>query len=307
MVSDITKAVHDAWRFAIPPLVRLTITAFVFVFLGGQSILTKLWSTLANQTLDLRSSQVQATLDAYGLKALIPIGVLVAIVVVLYTFEQVVFAIAELMPIHYGWGEPPETWTDPRVLELARRNPAIEDLSDVNVVIALTIDKVKAESRTGLLSYFIWAEERSGQAGTRFGFTKFLFVWSLVSFIVITRTGFHGWILARTIVALTVLAVFGLGFACQAMFFQKQAITGRLHVAELVASMESQTRATDEEPRIIRLKEMTEVMTKHAPRGWWTFSISAPNLVKILREYDVSPITSLIARVRKAISGQGRA
>lgn len=129
--SEVTSAVHEAWQFAWPPVISgfIAFKIAVFVYPSGTEYLIASSASAARRNADV-AENLKATLEPFGLTALIPIISLILVVACLYLVNLVCQVLPSRLPPFVSY-RPDVLWsqraTAPEKLLLLRLYPTARD------------------------------------------------------------------------------------------------------------------------------------------------------------------------------------
>lgn len=148
--SDITKAIHDAWTFAWPPLVLCLIAYLVARYLNHDLTL-QFVSNIFNSLKDYgkQIEGVRDILEPYGLTKLVPIVFAVAVIGFLYILNAPVTVLASKLPPHLSYSPDillSRSMSEDEKLVLVRKFPAANSFNSAYYMALKTYGKPMGEN-----------------------------------------------------------------------------------------------------------------------------------------------------------------
>ena len=126
--SDITKTIHDAWKFSWPPLFICGIAYLISYFLnpiGTKNFMLQLTQLLKNYGNEI--DQLKNILEPYGLTKLVPVIFLIIFIGFLYLINNPILITASNLPPHLSFSPDilnKNTMSKEEKLLLVRKYPA---------------------------------------------------------------------------------------------------------------------------------------------------------------------------------------
>ena len=182
--SDLTKAVHDAWSFAWPPLVLCCIAYAISHSLHPDGTLDALRQAVARaREYGLKIEAARALLEPYGLTKLVPVISVVVFVGFMYLLNSPVTVAISNLPPHLSYRPDrliAESMSENERLLLLRKYPTSRSLNDA-YYLALASAKLESKDFPQTSRPELWYEGQN--------FLKFAFVVSLVVLVVSLKAG----------------------------------------------------------------------------------------------------------------------
>lgn len=146
--SDLTKAVHDAWSFAWPPLVLCCIAYAIAHYFHPDGTDDALLQVVAHvREFGLKLEGVRALLEPYGLTKLVPVIFVVVFVGFMYLLNSPISIAVSNLPPHLAYRPDrliAEGMSENERLVLLRKYPTSRSL---NEAYSLALASAKAESK----------------------------------------------------------------------------------------------------------------------------------------------------------------
>jgi hypothetical protein len=216
-ISDLPSAVQKFWSGVAEPFFELSISLIVVFFaLGGDKPISVPLSAVTQGPLEGSSSIKALMSDGYGVKALIPVAVLIFLIGIAQGVSKLLRVIGAAIPgqlvphranLMIKWA------TGPEIIEAWQYNPKLDTVEELNTEIDSAIGRVPADPAKDILSKIRVLQARSESIASTASFVKGLFVTTVI--ISVLLCVFESWpihfhrlalILAFTLVALTYLA-----------------------------------------------------------------------------------------------------
>lgn len=228
--SSLRQAVHEAWEFLVPPIVRLALAAVVFFLvlpvapLGPSELLVL-------TTADQRVQNVVESLESLKLQALVPVGILLAFIIIAYVSNRLMLAIASLVPLKVELDSPRLAASRLRFFEIWRYYPEKKKPG----VILTAMETMVGRSSTGEVNSSLFSlarvREKLAAAAQRTAYIKFLMLFSLASWIT-------GWFFYGNMIR-TLPQLVGLLFVTAALLLISFAIEAHYLREELLGTIEA--------------------------------------------------------------------
>ncbi len=288
VVGDVTRSIHDAWEFFLPATIRAFVALIIVAFLGGTSLLRRVFEGLAAAlpTVELRG--LADLLEKYKLAPLVPIVALFVLATLAYSFNRIVIAVSGLIPVSFTWSQTTLLLKRCPGRSVWYRMPNVDTPDGLVQAIEFRIAKARADGQQALLNGIDHWSKRQGEQFSQVDFAKFLIPWSLAWAIFIFhshRSGTPPGILGR----LLLLLVFIAGWACFNLLRAAYSIEQTIH-AKITASLALLTfdGAAEPQPNDERKMTIDQRVEALRDRGWWWISLGSFTWLRTLNDIDTS-------------------
>ncbi len=296
VVGDVTKAINDAWEFFLPTTIRAALATAVLAALGG---VTPLTAALRRAGTTLSSIDIRNTadlLDKYKLTPLVPVVALFGLATLAYTFNRIVFAVANLIPIALTHSETTLLMRDCSGASAWYYMPYVDTPDALVQAIELELAKARAGDYQAAVRNVDYWGERTNEQLQQFSFAKFLALWSVSCAFVLPQMLWappRG-IFIRLLFVLALIAIWASISLLRTVYSIKQAAHAKISatVVLLTAQGRAELPPADERRRFI--DHQIEMLGN---QGWWWITAGSVEWVNVLHDFDMRH--SLIFGIRK--------
>jgi hypothetical protein len=141
IVGDATKGVQDTWNFFFPRTIRFAICLGIVIYLGGWPRLAGLIEGLLKRMSAIDAHAVATNLDQYKLTHLVPIIAFFVLATLAYSWNQLVFVTALLIPFSISYTIDNFILKCGRAAEMLCTFPEIDWIDMLGTAIDLEIEK----------------------------------------------------------------------------------------------------------------------------------------------------------------------
>lgn len=279
IVGDATRTIHEAWEFFFPAVGRLTTALVVVVLLGGGPILKGAYMRSIAVLTSAEVRALAATIDQYKLAPLIPIAALFVLSALVYIFNRIVGAVANLFPVNPVFSAEILLLFKGQARSLWYRMPEIESSTTLAQAVEFEISKARAQDRGVVVVRDIdyWVKKTS-ESYQQFAFTKFLAVWTVVWMVLLLAKPEvrHG-LFVRGVLLLASIGVAACVSVLRFTYGIDQQYSAKAGAALLLLTMDGKLEIRPDDPRRAQIDAQIDeqidakssVYKSYRPQWWW--------------------------------------